>query len=199
MTDFHLASASPRRVEILNSLRLSFTAEGVDIDESPRAGEAVAELVIRLAIAKARAAAGQHTVPVLGADTVVTLDGRIFGKPQSKEEALQMLAALSGRCHQVHTAVAILAGGQSWWDRSETSVQFREIGRDEARQYWQSGEPVGKAGGYAIQGLGGTFVESISGSYTGVVGLPVFETARLLSRAGITLFHDDPMQDRNRE
>lgn len=189
MTDasLHLASASARRVDILTALGLAFTAEGVDIDESPLAGETVGDMVLRLAEAKARAASGWHKGSVLGADTAVELDGRIFGKPVSQEDALEMLASLSGRSHQVVTAVALLTGDSLRSDVSVTQVRFCEIPPHTALQYWRSGEPEGKAGAYAIQGLGGIFVESISGSYSGVVGLPVYQTARLLAQAGITI------------
>jgi septum formation protein len=185
----HLASSSPRRRELLAGLGVEFSYDGVAIDESVSAGEAAADMVLRLATAKARTAfeSGAFRVPVLGADTVVTLDARIFGKPGSKEEALQMLASLSGRAHEVLSGVALIANGEVETAISRTEVQFREIHPDEAEAYWQSGEPADKAGAYAVQGLGGIFVSGISGSYTGVVGLPVFETARLLRRAGIEL------------
>jgi septum formation protein len=124
---------------------------------------------------------------VLGADTIVVLDERVFGKPASREEALRMLASLSGRRHQVLTGVAVIADGELQTAVSLTEVQFREIHPDEAEAYWQSGEPAGKAGAYAVQGLGGIFVSAINGSYTGVVGLPVFETVNLLRQAGIEL------------
>ena len=185
----HLASSSPRRRELLRALGLNFSYEGVAIDESALPGESVSDMVLRLAVAKARTAfdSGGHPVPVLGADTIVILDDRIFGKPGSKQEALQMLASLSGRTHQVLTGVAVVANGELETVVSRTEVQFREIHPDEAEAYWQSGEPAGKAGAYAVQGLGGIFVSSINGSYTGVVGLPVFETADLLRRVGIEL------------
>ncbi len=188
-SDLHLASASPRRREILTALGLSFTYAGVDIDESVLAREAVSDMALRLATSKARTAfdAGDYDVPVLGADTSVVLDDRIFGKPKSKEDALQMLACLSGHTHQVLTGVAVLTHGGLQTAVSRTEVQFREIRPDEAEAYWQSGEPAGKAGAYAVQGLGGIFVRDIHGSYTGVVGLPVYETADLLGRAGIDL------------
>lgn len=189
MTDpqFHLASASPRRVEILNGLGLAFTAEGVDIDETPLAGETARDMVMRLAEAKASAAARVHPGLVLGSDTAVTLDGEIYGKPAGENEAMNMLARLSGRRHEVLTAVVLVSGNRVLRDLSVTRVTFREIQSDEARRYWQSGEPEGKAGGYAIQGFGGVFVEKISGSYSGVVGLPVFHTARLLQKAGVNV------------
>ncbi len=179
----HLASASPRRRDILDSLGIRYTWGAVGIDESAAEGEAPDALVRRLAREKALAA--ESVLPVLAADTIVTLEGRIFGKPASQEEALAILAALSGRTHRVLTAVALVAAGRLSTTMSDTRVQFREIDPDEARAYWQSGEPGGKAGAYAIQGRGGIFVQSVTGSYSGVVGLPVFETAALLGRAGI--------------
>ena len=185
----HLASSSPRRRELLTALGLNFSHEGVAIDESALPGEVAPDTVLRLAASKARAAydSGNYEMPVLGADTLVILDDRVFGKPRSKEEALNMLASLSGRRHQVLTGVVLMANGELRTADSLTEVQFREIHPDEAEAYWQSGEPAGKAGAYAVQGLGGIFVSAINGSYTGVVGLPVFETANLLRRAGIEL------------
>jgi septum formation protein len=146
-------------------------------------------MVLRVTRAKATASEqrGEFTVPVLAADTAVALGERIFGKPGSKEHALEMLSCLSGQVHQVVTAVALLAGGRLETAISVTQVTFREIHPDEALAYWQSGEPLGKAGAYAIQGRGGIFVESLSGSYSGVVGLPVFETAKLLQSVGISI------------
>jgi len=187
--DLHLASASPRRRDLLTALGLTFTYAGVDVDESPIPGEAVSEMVLRLATVKARTAfdSGDYTVPVLGADTVVVLEDRVFGKPQSKDEALCMLASLSGRAHEVLTGVALISNGDLQTAVSLTEVQFREIHPDEALAYWQSGEPAGKAGAYAVQGLGGIFVSAIHGSYSGVVGLPIYETAELLRGAGIQL------------
>jgi len=185
----HLASASPRRRELLTALGLDFSYDGVAIDESALPGEVPSDMVLRLATSKARTAyeSGEHPAPVLGADTIVLVDDRVFGKPASKEEALAMLASLSGRTHQVLTGVAVVANGELQTAISRTEVQFREIHPDEAEAYWQSGEPAGKAGAYAVQGLGGIFVSAINGSYTGVVGLPVFETVNLLRRAGIEL------------
>ena len=179
-----LASSSPRRRDILNALGLEFEQQSVDIDETPRPGEVAEELVLRLARAKALAASAAGRV-VLAADTAVVLDGEVFGKPAGREHALDMLARLSGREHTVLTGVAVAAGPELSTALSRTEVRFREIGRDEALQYWQSGEPRDKAGAYGIQGKGGVFVSHVSGSYTGVVGLPVFETAGLLTAAGV--------------
>jgi len=183
----HLASSSPRRRDILNSLDILHSYAGVDIDETAMPGEKARDLVLRLAHEKA-CAVGPHEypgLPILAADTVVVVNERIFGKPTSEDHALAMLAALSGRAHWVLTAVALSCAGEFESRLSETEVRFRDIYPDEARAYWQSGEPVGKAGAYAIQGYGGIFVERLNGSYSGVVGLPVFETAALLKSAGI--------------
>jgi septum formation protein len=184
---FHLASSSPRRRAILDALGVEFTVGGPDIDEQQLPGEAAQAMVTRLAAAKAAAARRSHAGVVLAADTAVVVDATVFGKPVDQADALAMLARLSGRSHQVMTGVAL------HWDDTErvalstSEVRFREIDPDEALAYWQSGEPRGKAGAYAIQGLAGVFVEQIKGSYSGVVGLPVYETAALLAEAGIDL------------
>lgn len=183
----HLASASPRRREILESLGLRFSFAGVDVDETRIDSEAAGTMALRLAVDKAEAAGlniSNGTV-ILAADTVVVLGDAVFGKPVSRQDALDMLAELSGQSHTVVTAVAVLRNSELRTALSESVVRFREINPDEAAQYWQSGEPRDKAGAYAIQGKGGIFVESLSGSYSGVVGLPVFETVRMLSEAGI--------------
>jgi len=180
----HLASSSPRRREILAALGVPFSFAGVDIDESRLEGESVLDMVRRLAREKAQSAEGGG-LPLLGADTVVVLEERVFGKPSSEDDALDMLHTLSGRIHRVLTAVTLIATGRIETAVAESAVRFRDIHPDEAKAYWQSGEPEGKAGSYAIQGLGGIFVESLHGSYSGVVGLPVYETAKLLGQAGI--------------
>ncbi len=144
-------------------------------------------MVLRLAREKARAGAPAAAAVVIGADTAVVLGDEIFGKPLDEADALGMLARLSGRTHEVMTGVAVWDGEQMRACLSRTEVQFREIRPDEALAYWQSGEPADKAGAYAIQGLGGVFVESIAGSYSGVVGLPVYETTALLREAGISV------------
>ena len=182
-----LASSSPRRAEILDALGVAFTAGGVDIDERPADGEAAEAMVLRLASEKAAAARLLQSGPVLAADTAVVIGATVYGKPGDQAEALAMLARLSGRSHTVMTGVALHCDAGQQTALSVSEVTFREIGPDEARAYWQSGEPRDKAGAYAIQGLGGVFVESIRGSYSGVVGLPVFETAQLLAAAGIDI------------
>ncbi len=188
-TDIHLASSSPRRHEILAAMGIRFTAAGVDIDETRYDAETVTDMVVRLAVAKVCAARAtvHRSVPVLGADTAVALDDHVLGKPESEAAAVEMLASLSGRAHKVLTGVALDYAGKIMSVTSVTEVRFREIHPDEASSYWQSGEPRDKAGAYAAQGIGGIFVEYISGSYSGVVGLPVFETAELLSKAGLLI------------
>ena len=183
----HLASSSPRRREILGALGLDFSYSGVDLDESQLRGEAPEAMVLRLAAAKAAAAAVDAATLVLGADTAVVLGERIFGKPRDRDDAVTMLECLSGNSHRVLTGVALRTPAGVRTALSVTEVQFREIRPDEALAYWHSGEPCDKAGAYAIQGLGGVFVEAISGSYSGVVGLPVFETVELLRRSGVEI------------
>jgi len=174
----HLASR-----EILQSLGIEFEIAMVEIDESQQKGESAENLVLRLAIAKAEAATGAEYV--LGSDTVVVLDDRVLGKPKDADDAVDMLLALSGRSHSVLTGVALKTPNGTQEVLSKTDVRFREIDRDEAIRYWHSGESADKAGSYGIQGLGGMFVEAINGSYSGVMGLPVFETVELLKSAGI--------------
>lgn len=185
----HLASASPRRRQILASLGVCHTWKGVDVDEAPMTDEPAGELALRLALAKARAsrAEGGGQAVILGADTVVTLDGLHFGKATSEEQALCMLSRLSGREHTVFTAVAVSTMEAEISTLAQSNVRFRSIDTAEAIAYWRTGEPAGKAGAYAIQGIGGIFVTALSGSYSGVVGLPVYETAGLLRQAGIDL------------
>ena len=179
----YLASTSPRRREILQSLGIEFEVVMVETDESPLAGESAEDLVVRLARAKAEAATGAEYV--LGSDTVVVLDDVVLGKPENADDAVDMLLTLSGRSHTVLTGVALRTSNGTRVVLSKTDVRFREIDRDEAIRYWHSGEPADKAGSYGIQGLGGMFVEAINGSYSGVMGLPVFETVELLKSAGI--------------
>jgi len=182
-----LASSSPRRREILNALGLRFSVQVNEIDECPLPDESPEQLVLRLAQAKASAAVCGPGEFAIGADTTVVLDGEVLGKPVDGSDAIAMLLGLSGRSHQVLTAVALRGPHGVETALSRTRVSFREISRDEALAYWQSGEPRDKAGAYGIQGLGGLFVSGIEGSYSGVVGLPIFETAELLREAGFEL------------
>lgn len=184
----HLASSSPRRREILQTLGLNFTSAGVALEESRLDNEPPEEMVMRLAEAKAMAATVAENRLVLGSDTAVVLGERVYGKPRDRDHAVEMLLALSGKTHVVLTGVALRTQSGTRAVLSSTDVRFRTICRDEAIRYWQSDEPRDKAGAYAIQGLGSAFVETISGSYSGVMGLPVFETLALLREAGIDLF-----------
>jgi len=186
-----LASASPRRRELLAQIGVPHIVSGADIDEAARAGEVPRDYVMRLAREKALAVRrGGQTLPVLAADTTVVLDGRLFGKPRDRADAIEMLGQLSGRSHEVLTAIA-LAGANGMAERlSVSEVRFRDISPLECSAYWESGEPRDKAGGYAIQGFGAVFVESLTGSYSGVMGLPLFEAADLLRTAGIGFWPD---------
>jgi septum formation protein len=208
----YLASGSPRRRQLLKQIGVSFQVLKVDVDESVTAGETPLEYVSRLARAKAvagvrraaesfggtaapkgvtamagiSAAVPEPGVVVLGADTAVVVDGAILGKPADAQDGERMLRLLSGRAHEVLTAVA-LATPQGVASRlSASEVTFREIDAEEARAYWESAEPADKAGGYAIQGYGAVFVSGLKGSYSGVMGLPLFETAELLRAAGVS-------------
>ena len=182
-----LASASPRRRALLAQIGVSCRVLAAEIDESPLPGETAQAHVLRLAAAKARAV-GVTDLPVLGADTVVEVEGELLGKPGDRESGLAMLARLSGRAHRVHSGVVLLRGGSVTERLSSSTVWFREVPEAERRAYWATGEPRDKAGAYAIQGLGAIFVRRLEGSYSGVMGLPLFETAELLRGAGIELF-----------
>jgi septum formation protein len=182
----YLASASPRRQELLRQIGVPFRLIAASVDESVRVEESAAHYVTRLAAEKAEAGWRQaHDAPVLAADTTVTIDARILGKPAGRDEALQMLEHLSGRTHQVLTAVALRTATGVESRLSHNSVTFRRIESAEARAYWDTGEPRDKAGGYAIQGAAAVFIADLRGSYSGVMGLPLFETAELLHAAGI--------------
>lgn len=180
-----LASASPRRRELLQQLGVPHEVQAVDVDETPLPGESPAVLAARLAAAKALAGRERSggRLPVLGSDTVVEVRGQVLGKPADRAAALAMLEALSGVEHRVITGVALAPPGGDeplLTALSETVVRMRSILPAEAAAYWDTGEPAGKAGGYAIQGLGAVFIEQIRGSYSGVMGLPLYETAQLL-------------------
>lgn len=188
MPPLFLASASPRRRELLTQIGVPFSLLSVSIDETPGTAEAPDAYVQRLAREKALAGLAQvdrDPACVLGADTTVVLDQQILGKPADKADALAMLQALSGREHQVMTAIALANGAGCEVRLVCSRVRFRAIGVDEAERYWASGEPQDKAGGYAIQGWGAVFVSSLEGSYSAVVGLPLCETAQLLEAYGL--------------
>jgi septum formation protein len=184
----YLASRSPRRLELLRQIGIEPRVVVADVDESPLAGESPEAYVRRLAVDKARSAYNALPAdargPVLGADTAVVAAGRVLGKPEHAEQAVDMLLELSGRTHRVLTGVALVDDGVRY-RLSDSRVSFRPIRASEARAYWDTGEPADKAGGYAIQGLGALFIEGLEGSYSGVMGLPLYETAQLLAEAGI--------------
>ena len=182
-----LASQSPRRRQLLGQMGLEFTTQSPEIDESAFHGRDAQDLVETLSREKARWVARQQTPDtlVIGADTVVVLDGAILGKPRDGAEAEAMLAALSGRDHQVFTGVTLCQGDRILTQAEETQVTFRPLTGQEIRQYVSTGEPMDKAGAYGIQGLGGLLVEGIRGDYFNVVGLPVCRLGRMLARFGI--------------
>ncbi|MEZ5565564.1 MAG: nucleoside triphosphate pyrophosphatase [Gammaproteobacteria bacterium] len=179
----YLASASPRRRELLNQLRVPHELLSVMVDEARHPAESAADMVCRLAAAKAQAGLTRRpgrSAPVLAADTAVAVGGELFGKPVDDTDAARMLSRLSGRTHSVWTAVAMTDGQQERVELSHSEVTFRGITADEITAYIGTGEPNDKAGAYAIQGLAAQFIADLKGSYSGVMGLPLFETARLL-------------------
>lgn len=183
----YLASASPRRRELLAQMGVAFEVVAVQVDETRHLGEAPEHYVLRVATAKAemaRLSLGHSRLPVLAADTVVVQGERVLGKPRDRSEALATLARLSSRTHEVFTAVVLL-GRKQQNTLSRSRVTFGPIDAARALAYWQSGEPADKAGAYGIQGIGGRFVRHLEGSYSGVMGLPLYETAQLLAREGI--------------
>lgn len=183
-----LASASPRRRELLASIGIQVEVGPVDIDETPRPGESPADYVTRLAREKALAGVARSSLPVLGSDTAVVRDDDILGKPKNREDAAHMLRSLAGRTHEVLTAVAVAGPAGVLETCVATRVTMRPLSEAEISAYWQTGEPTDKAGGYAIQGRAAIFVERIEGSHSAVVGLPLFETAELLQRQGVPLW-----------
>ena len=187
MLELVLASASPRRAELLRQMGVNFEQLALDLDEQQKAGELPEDYVVRLAREKSAAAQQrlQDDRVVLAADTCVVQDGQILGKPVDHFDGLAMLARLSGREHRVLTAVCVRRGEQLLEDLSDTAVRFVNLSREQCEAYLLTDEPWDKAGGYGIQGLAGTFVESIMGSYSGVVGLPMAQTWQLLQQVGI--------------
>ncbi|WP_454693987.1 Maf family protein [Achromobacter aegrifaciens] len=191
----YLASASPRRRELLTQIGLVHEVLLVPAppgeDEPQHPGESAADYVLRTARDKALRGRdwmlGQdlRQLPLLAADTTVILAGAVLGKPADRDDAMRILRALSGSAHEVHTAVAVWTGNRLLEAVSITEVRMRDLTDAEIGRYCDSGEPYGKAGAYGIQGLAGTFISHIAGSYTGVMGLPLFETANLLRAAGI--------------
>lgn len=199
----YLASRSPRRRELLRQIGVRFEllvfrddnarGEDPDVDETPFPGEDVERYVERMALSKAEAGFRRQRwrhlppLPVLAADTTLELEGEIIGKPESAEHARQILQRLSGCEHRVLTAVSVSNGERTRSDVSISTVRFREMTDSEIRNYVSSGESLDKAGAYAIQGLGAIFIEEIHGSYSGIMGLPLFETARMLESFGLSV------------
>lgn len=186
----YLASRSPRRRALLEQLGVRFENLDANIDETPLVGETPNALVQRLAVGKAEAGtaclgAGAHLV--LGADTIVVLDDEVLGKPRDAADAGRMLRRLSGRCHEVLSAVALASTDGTRIRSSRSRVCFRDLSTQECDTYAATGEGLDKAGGYAIQGRAAAFVRDLQGSYSGVVGLPLYETAELLTEAGVVL------------
>ena len=189
MSKILLASGSPRRREILTNLGFEVHTCTTNIDETPQPNESVDDYVKRMAVEKNQAAQSDATrhildAPILSADTVVALHNQILGKPKDVADAQRILTALSGCVHQVLTAVCVSYQGHEYACIQKNQVQFKSLTQDEIHAYIATGEPMDKAGAYGIQGLGGVFVANLSGSFTGVMGLPVFETMQLLQQIG---------------
>lgn len=185
MSRLILASASPRRAELLAQINVQFTVDAADIDEQPRLGETPQDYVLRMAIEKALVVSSRHPgKTVLASDTSVVFGNEILGKPENEQHAKNMLRSLSGQTHQVMTSVCLL--GQTQIESLNiTEVTFRHLSDADIDDYWASGEPQGKAGSYAIQGFAATFIEKIVGSYSSVMGLPLFELGQMLAKEGL--------------
>lgn len=185
-----LASASPRRAELMHQIGLEFSILPSDIDETVHENESVKAYVQRMAASKAMVAkqATNKEDIIVAADTTVSIDETFLGKPEDRSHFLEMLASLSGRIHTVHTAVVVSGNNFTGEAMSSSEVSFREISQQEANNYWLTGEPQDKAGGYAIQGIGSVFASHIKGSYSGVVGLPIFELTQLLTQINVSVF-----------
>jgi len=185
-----LASASPRRRELLQQIGINAIAQAVDIDETKKPDESVNEYVERLAMEKAQRGFdvihNDDLLPVLGSDTIVEIDGDVLGKPENREHAKEMLMRLSGQQHEVHTSVAIVTADKKVMTTSSSHVQFKKLGTSEIEDYLATGEADDKAGAYAIQGIAAQFVKNINGSFSGVMGLPLYETVELLKQCGVS-------------
>ncbi|MCF7971330.1 MAG: Maf family protein [Methylococcaceae bacterium] len=186
-----LASASPRRSELLKQLGLAHTIHIADVDETPLANEKPADYVLRVAHEKSLAVQQQcaQDSVILAADTSVVLGDTLMGKPDNLAHAQSMLSRLSGTTHQVYSAVS-LRGRSIQQVLSVSNVTFRTLSEQEIINYWHTGEPADKAGAYAVQGLASIFIQSIQGSFSGIMGLPLFETAQILSNEGIKVFNE---------
>lgn len=189
VVQLHLASRSPRRAELLRQIGVHFDVCAVEVEEAALSGQSVEDYTRSVALAKAQAPKCSDRIPVLGGDTAVTIDNDILGKPKDRENALEMLARLSNRWHRVFSAVAVVCHTDSGpiFDVlvSITRVRFGRIALADAEAYWNTGEPSDKAGAYAIQGRAARWIREIHGSFSGVVGLPLYETGQLLRRFGV--------------
>jgi septum formation protein len=186
----YLASSSPRRQELLQQMGVSFLLTAQFVDEFHKLHETPESYVKRLALEKALDGFSRQAMkdrPVLGADTAVVINDRILGKPENREHAIDTLMLLSGKTHQVMSSVALVNQHQSQVALSISKVTFQKLSKQQCEQYWETGEPQDKAGSYGIQGKGAIFISNLNGSYSGVMGLPVHETAVLLERFNITL------------
>lgn len=183
-----LASASPRRQELLRQVGVSFVVEPSNVAEQVTEPMTPAKLVEHLALIKAREIAGRRPdAIVLGADTIVVVDGQVLGKPADRAEAIAMLERLAGREHLVMTGVALVQNGRTLVSHEETAVRFGPLTRERIERYVDSGEPIDKAGAYGIQGRAAALIHSISGDYFNVVGLPLYRTVQMLSQFGVTV------------
>lgn len=181
-----LASASPRRRELLDQIQVSYDVLAVNIDESHITGETAEQFVKRLAQQKAQAGYKQSPgKPALGSDTIVIFEQQILGKPKNKQQAIEMLQMLSAKTHQVMTAVAICSADIKHCKLNCSEVEFTQLSLPQIEAYWLTGEPADKAGAYGIQGIAAQFIKNINGSYSGVMGLPIYETTQLLKLVGI--------------
>ena len=185
-----LASASPRRRELLEQIGAEFQVHALDMDESMQPGETVLQHVKRLAIEKARLGYKQlsqqgNNLAVLAADTVVEINGEVLGKPADRQQAAVFLTRLSGKKHKVHTAVTLVTATSELTEISSSEVEFTTLSEQQINAYVATGEPLDKAGAYAIQGIAAQFIVNLNGSYSGVMGLPLYETAKLLSACGV--------------
>ncbi len=189
----YLASLSPRRCELLDQIKVNYQQIAVSVDETPYSQESAPDYVRRLALTKARAGrlAVSTACPVLGADTVIVYDKQLLGKPVDEDDARRMLRILSGNKHQVMTAVAVVTPTREKIRLSISRVHFRRLSEADIQAYIKTGEPLDKAGSYAIQGLASIFIKHLEGSYSGVMGLPLYETANLLTEMGIKVVETD--------
>ncbi len=182
-----LASNSPRRKELLEQIGIYPEIVIAPIEETALPNESPESFVIRMAVEKAMSGYDKlsgEDIYVIGGDTIVVLDKKVFGKPKNKYSAINMLSLLSEKTHRVISGVAIVYAGVVYFDKSMTKVTFKKLSVQDIEAYWQTEEPLGKAGSYAIQGVGAKFIERIDGSYSGVMGLPLFELNQLLIKAG---------------